>query len=331
MKIGIAFSLKEAAPPAPGLPDDWQEEFDSPETVAAIAAAIRAHGHQVVELGDGRPFVEKLLADPPDLVFNIAEGRGVSRSREARVPAVCEMLGVPCTGSDPGTLAAALDKDWARSLLIPTGIWQPWQRVYYGPEVWVYPLLDTDQYRCPLIAKPAWEGSSKGVRRHCIIEKIDDAQHVLKALWCDYRQPIVIEEFIIGDEVTVGLVGATYDPRVLGVMRIVPRQPNDRFIYGLEVKRDWQRRVDYECPAPLPADALKEIERCAVRAYHGLGCRDVARIDFRVREGRPYFIEANPLPGLNPETGDLSLLARFMGVDHTALIGMILDAALARR
>ena len=131
MRIGIAFDLKEddvAQPPAPGLPDDWQEEFDSPETVAALAAALRAHGHEVLELGDGRGLVEKLLADPPDLVFNIAEGRGVSRSREARVPAVCEMLGVPYTGSDPGTLAAALDKDWARSLLIPTGIWQPWWR-----------------------------------------------------------------------------------------------------------------------------------------------------------------------------------------------------------
>src|SRR2546422_199150 len=110
------------------------------------------------------------------------------------------MLGVRYTGSDPGTLAAALGKEWARALLIPTGIWQPWWRVYYGPNVWVYPLLDTDQSRCPLIAKPAWEGSSKGVRRHCIIEEIDDAQGVLEALWRDYRQPIVIEEFIIGDE-----------------------------------------------------------------------------------------------------------------------------------
>ena len=246
------------------------------------------------------------------------------------MPAVCELLGVPYTGSDPGTLAAALDKDWARSLLIPTGIWQPWRRVYYGPNVWVYPLLDTDQYRCPLIAKPAWEGSSKGVRRHCIIEEIGDARGILDALWRDYRQPIVIEEFIIGDEVTVGLVGPTHNPQMLGIMRVVPRQPNDRFIYGLEVKRDWQRLVDYECPARLPADALREIERCAVHAYQGLGCRDVARIDFRVREGRPYFIEANPLPGLSPETGDLVLLARGVGVNHAALVGMIVDAARAR-
>src|SRR5205823_379589 len=120
------------------------------ETVAAIAAALRAHGHQVVELGDGRPFVEKLLADPPDLVFNIAEGVGVGRSREARVPAVCEMLGVPYTGSDPLALAAALDKDVARRLVETTGVRVP------------RPMTVADA-RVPVIVKPAWEGSSKGI------------------------------------------------------------------------------------------------------------------------------------------------------------------------
>src|SRR3954464_6929596 len=105
MHIGIAFDLKPDTPAAADLPDDWQEEFDSPVTVRAIAAALRAKGHTVTELGDGRGLVEKPLADPPDLVFNIAEGEGVGRSREARVPAVCELLGVPHTGSDPLTLA----------------------------------------------------------------------------------------------------------------------------------------------------------------------------------------------------------------------------------
>src|SRR5438477_10865406 len=105
MRIGFAFDLK-SVPAAEG-----QEEFDSPETIAAIADALRANGHTVVELGDGRELIEKLLADPPDLVFNIAEGHGIARSREARVPAVCEMLGVPYVGSDPLTLAAAPDKD----------------------------------------------------------------------------------------------------------------------------------------------------------------------------------------------------------------------------
>src|SRR5262249_56668286 len=81
MNIGIAFDLKADLPAAPELPDDWQEEFDSPDTVAAIAAALRARGHRVTELGNGRELVEALLADPPELVFNIAEGQGVGRSR----------------------------------------------------------------------------------------------------------------------------------------------------------------------------------------------------------------------------------------------------------
>src|SRR5690348_8539906 len=122
MNIGIAFDLKADLPAAAGQPDDWQEEFDSPDTVAAIAAALRQRGHAVTELGDGRGLVERLLADPPDLVFNIAEGQGVGRSREARVPAVCELLGVPYTGSDPLTLAAALDKDVARRLVASAGV-----------------------------------------------------------------------------------------------------------------------------------------------------------------------------------------------------------------
>ena len=105
MHIGIAFDLKADLPDAVNLPDDWQEEFDSPVTVNAIAAALRTRGHTVTELGDGRSLVEKMLANPPDLVFNIAEGVGVGRSREARVPAVCEMLGVPYTSSDPLTFA----------------------------------------------------------------------------------------------------------------------------------------------------------------------------------------------------------------------------------
>ena len=100
MHIGIAFDLKPDAPASADLPDDWAEEFDSPVTVQAIAGRLARAGHTVSELGDGRGLVEKLLADPPDLVFNIAEGVGVGRSREARVPAVCEMLGVPYTGSD---------------------------------------------------------------------------------------------------------------------------------------------------------------------------------------------------------------------------------------
>src|SRR5262245_12989483 len=107
MKIGLSFDLKAEVPVTPDLPDDWDEEFDSPVTIAALSGVFRARGHEVVELGNGRGLLEKLLADPPDLVFNFAEGRGAARSREARVPAVCEMLGIPYTGSDAAAMAVA--------------------------------------------------------------------------------------------------------------------------------------------------------------------------------------------------------------------------------
>ena len=91
----------------------------------AIAAVFRARGHDVVKLGDGRDFLHRILTDPVDIVFNTAEGEGIGRSREARVPAVLEMLGIPHTGSDPLTLAVTLDKDCARRLVATAGVAVP--------------------------------------------------------------------------------------------------------------------------------------------------------------------------------------------------------------
>src|ERR671931_2471085 len=125
MRIGITYDLKTDLSAAADLPDDFQEEFDSPATVEAIAAVLRGLGHEVEKLGDGRELLERLLADPPDFVFNLAEGHGVSRSREARVPAVLEMLGIPYSGSDPLTLAVTLDKPLAKTLVASEGVAVP--------------------------------------------------------------------------------------------------------------------------------------------------------------------------------------------------------------
>src|SRR5437868_2459957 len=187
MHIGIAFDLKPDTPAAPDLPDDWAEEFDSPVTVHAIAAALRARGHTVSELGDGRGLVEKLLASPPDLLFNIAEGVGVGRSREARVPAVCELLGVPYTGSDPFTLAAALDKDVARRLAAAAGVPVP-----AGFAVAPGRGYDPHGVPYPAIVKPAWEGSSKGVRGKCVVHSPAELAERVAALAKDYTQPVLV-------------------------------------------------------------------------------------------------------------------------------------------
>jgi D-alanine-D-alanine ligase len=111
---------------------------------------------------------------------------------------------------------------------------------------------------------------------------------------------------------------------------VVPLRREERFVYSLEVKRDYEARVRYESPPALPGPLVHAVEQAALLAYRALGCRDIARIDFRLRDDVPYFLEANPLPGLNPETSDLVILARLNGMDHAALIRSIVEAALDR-
>ena len=88
--------------------------------------------------------------------------------------------------------------------------------------------------------------------------------------------------------------------------------------------------VDYECPAKYPEKLRRELETDSVAIFHILGCRDVARVDFRIRDGVPYFLEINPLPGLNPATSDLPIMAKMVGIPHAKLMKLIIDAACAR-
>ncbi|MHB1425535.1 MAG: D-alanine--D-alanine ligase family protein [Gemmataceae bacterium] len=328
MKIGITYDLKADLPASHDLPDDFQEEFDSPVTIDAIAAALQGLGHAVERLGDGRELLERLLHDPPDFVFNIAEGRGIGRCREARVPAVLEMLGIPYTGSDPLTLSVTLDKDCARKLIQTTRVKVPQGSVWQPDE----PVEDIRTHRSlpyTSIVKPAWEGSSKGIRGKCVVDTPEELAEAVENHRRAYRQPVLVEEYIEGEELTVGIVGNS-PPKVIGVMRVLPTRKEERFIYSLEVKRDWRERVRYECPAKLPPRLLRSVEDAALVVYRELGCRDVARIDFRLKEGVPYFLEVNPLPGLNPESSDLVILARLAGWSYEQLIASIMQAAWER-
>jgi len=326
MKVGITYDLKSDVPAPAGAPDDYQEEYDSPATVEAVAAVLRGLGHEVMKLGDGRPLLQRLLTDPPDFVFNFAEGQGIGRSREARVPAVLEMLGIPYTGSDPLTLAVTLDKDCAKRLVQSAGVVVARSTMIEPGD---YELAAIKDLPYTAIVKPAWEGSSKGIRGKCVVDGPEECAAAVTRLRQGHAQPILVEEYIAGDELTVGVIGND-PPRVIGVMRVVPQQPTERFVYSLEVKRDWQRQVRYECPARLPSHDLKAVEDAALKAFLALGCRDVARVDFRLRDGVPYFLEVNPLPGLNPESGDLVILAALTGWTYEQLIGGVFQAALDR-
>ena len=328
LDIGVAYDLKADFQAPAGAPEDALEEYDSLGTVEALERALAARGHRVRRLGGGRAFAAAVLEAPPQLVFNISEGHG-SRSREAHVPALCEMLGIPCTHSDPLTMALTLDKAMAKRVVASSGVATPAFAVVESEAE-----LARVELGFPLFAKPLFEGSSMGIRKRSRIADRAELAERAGALLRDYREPVLIEEFCGGAEFTVGILGQGAGARVTGSMEIVPLLvPNEEFVYSLEVKRNWNwaEEVAYQVPPQRPRGEIERVERVALDAYRALGCRDVGRVDVRCdRDGRPKFIEANPLPGLAPGWSDLAILWERSGRSYAELILAILDEATGR-
>jgi len=324
VRVGLAFNVKPADPPD-HLPEDAFEEYDSEATVAHIENALSRLGHEVLRLRAGRGFVDTVRSAAPDIVFNIAEGEG-GRCREAHAPAVLEMLGIPYVGSDPLTLCVTLDKPVAKRLVEHEGFPTPPFRIFRSAEE-----FDSVPFPFPVIVKPVFEGSSKGVRIASRATSLDPAREMVRFVTETYRQEAMVEAFVPGAEVTVGVLGND-PPRVVGMMEIAPKKVSPaEFVYSLEVKRDWENTVSYRVPPALSATILSEIERCALGIYRTLGCRDFSRIDFRLdASGTPNFIECNPLPGLSPGYGDLPIMAERMGIPYLSLVGEILAHAVRR-
>ncbi|MGD0675984.1 MAG: ATP-grasp domain-containing protein [Polyangiaceae bacterium] len=318
LRVGLAFNMKRIDSQGG---DDREAEYDAPETIQSITSAIESHGHVVVPLEATPEFPRSLTASNVDVVFNIAEGmRG--RSREAQVPSLCELLGVPYTGSDSATLSICLDKSLTKRLLVDVDS-PAFQVLVTGRE-------KLRPFRYPVIVKPNQEGTSKGISSKSVCDDEVQVREVARQLIDRYGQPALVEEYVFGREFTVGLLGERR-PRVLPPMEVVFLEAGDRPVYGYECKQQWQSHVRYECPAKLTKDELRAVERACRTTFMALGCRDVARVDLRLaRDGRVYVIEVNPLPGLTPDYSDLCLIANGAKIDYRTLIGEILSGAIKR-
>jgi D-alanine-D-alanine ligase len=327
MRVGLSFDLKTAVVLKDAVTDDALEEYDSPTTIGYIQRAIEGLGHETVKLGGGPEFIRNILNEKVDIVFNIAEGRGNYRSREAQVPAILEMLDILYVGSDPECLAVCLDKHLTKKLIKLAGIPTPeWRLIATQQE-----LKDTvwKGFPFPAIVKPAYEGSSKGIHANSLVDSAKQAVKTIGEMLELYRQPVLVEQFIDGDEVTVGMLGNS-PAKVVGMMKIIPRKQSNRFVYTVEVKRDWRNLVDYECPAQLKETTTQKINEYSLKTFEMLGCRDFSRIDFRISaDGIPYMLEINPLPGLG-DYSDLIIMAVKLGWKHEELIASVFNAALER-
>lgn len=320
MRVGLTFNMKRVDTSGG---DDAEAEFDSPKTIQAIAAAIESYGHTVVLMEANADLPHAFAAAPPDVVFNIAEGfRG--RGREAQVPALCELLGVPYSGSDPTTLSICLDKGLTKQILRSAGIDTPeWQVLTTGRE-------KLKNFRYPVIVKPNAEGTSKGITSASVVDDEAATRIAVKSLLDKYGPPALVEEYVSGRELTVGLLGERR-PKVLPPMEVVFVEPAQHPVYGFEEKQADTTKVRFECPAALSPIELKRVEKTVRDTFVALGCRDVARVDLRLDEsGVVHVIEINPLPGLTPDFSDLCVIAKVAGIDHRSLIGEIMAGCIKR-
>jgi len=347
MRVAVLANLKKNAPTWPEMsPDQW-DDLDSEETVQDLVAAIETAGHEAVFLEGNETLIEKLSQAAPDICFNICEGH-FGDSRESHVPSILEMLRIPYTGSRVLTLALALDKPMTKGVLayhnLPTPPFQVFERVNEP--------LDPDM-RFPLFVKPSREGTGMGVSAESIVQSDEQLRTQLRRLFQLYDQPVLVEQFIDGRELTVGVIGNLTSPvawrlpeneeapRLSRGLAFLPplevdmsRYPTEEAgIYTSRIKTELVHEFHYLCPAPLPADLVDELNWLAAATFRVTGCLDVARVDFRLDAGdndKPYILEINPLPGLNRGYSDLCLEAKAAGWTYEELVNRILDEAIER-
>lgn len=325
MKIGLTYDLRQDYLDE-GYSLEETAEFDKPETVDGIDAALDELGYETDRIGNAKQLISRLAAgDRWDLVFNIAEGfHGIAR--EAQVPAILDVFNIPYTFSDPLVLSLALHKGITKSIVRHSGLATPDFAL-----VETESQIDAVNLPFPLFAKPVAEGTSKGISGASKIVNRQALREVCVDLLEKFRQPVLVETFLSGREFTVGVTGTGEAAVAVGTMEILLLAEAEAEVYSYENKAKYENRVRYRLVRPADDQLIGEVERLTLAAWQVLNCRDGGRVDIRCdAAGVPSFIEVNPLPGLNPDHSDLPIVCGFAGVPYIDLIDRIVNSARRR-
>jgi D-alanine-D-alanine ligase len=352
LRVVVLHNLKKHAPADGFHPADAYAELDSETNIAAYAGALRAAGHHIVGV-DGNPdLFRRLKRLKVDICFNTCEGyRG--DAREAQVPAILEMMGIPYTGGKVTCLANTLDKAATKRILTACGLPTPPFQEFTHPDL---PL--EKGLRFPLFVKPNREGTGIGIDSQSLVRNQRQLREKVAHILKEYGENAIVEEYIPGRDITCGLVGnlsAEQAGRPVPEMRDLPRTPGGGLdwnglhvfpisevdhsripnmdpYYSYAVKALSLEEYPYFCPAPIPGDLADEVVRLTLETFRVTQCLDFARVDFRLHEGenlRPYIIEINALPGVTP-ISDLTLCAQSEGWSYARLIQSVLEAGAKR-
>lgn len=325
MRIGITYDLRSEYVAA-GMSLDAAAEFDRDDTIGYLERTIIANGHEPIRIGSARSLIAQLAQGADwDLVLNIAEGiEGIGR--EAQVPAILDVYGIPYTFSDPLVMSLTLHKGVTKRLLeqasLPTAKFAV-----------INQLEDLEGLSLPypLFAKPIAEGTSKGVTSLSKVETPEALHAVCKQLLHEHRQSVLLETYLSGREFTTGLLGTGPDARVLGTVEIKLRAESEQIGYTYKNKENCEELVIYDIVDPTTDPLVAEVEKLSLATWLSLSCRDAGRVDIRCDDaGRPVILEVNPLAGLHPEHSDLPMIATKVGMTYDQLIGEIIKSATPR-
>jgi len=329
MRVALTYNLKKKDPLKPA---DYFSECDSAETINSVVLALKNKGHSVDAIDVEYPALFSYFkSNRVDMVFNIAEGKH-GRFRESEVPAVLDYLNIPYTGSNTFSLALALNKTLTKKILKAENIPTPNFQLFINGDEALDPEL-----KFPLIVKPNCEGSAKGINKTNVVNNAFDLNLKVKECINVYRQEALVEEFIEGKELTVGILenGKT---RVLPILEIdfSNCKKSGEYFYSWKMKEFQGNRElglvpEFHCPARLDKETEEKVKDVALRTHRAVGCLDISRTDIRLdRFNVPYVLEINPLPGLDPKESNFPIMAYAAGMKYEDLIEAILLSASER-
>lgn len=322
MLVGITYDLRSEYI-AMGFSEEDAAEFDSEETIDGIENALSDLGYKTERVGHIKNLVKQLCEGRRwDIVFNIAEGC-FGMGREAQVPAILDAYKIAYTFSDPLVLSLTLNKAVTKLIVKNLGIATPDFALVENPAD-----IDAVSLPFPLFVKPVAEGTGKGISAASKTTNKDDLYKICLNLLERFKQPVLVETYLPGREFTVGIIGTGEKAKVAGVMEVLLNKQAEGDSYSYINKKKYEDLVTYR----LADDKMaRDAAKAALDAWIGLKCLDAGRIDIRSDEnGRPNFIEVNPLAGLHPVHSDLPILCRLSGISYKELIDEIIKSAISR-
>lgn len=307
-----------------GIPN--REKYGK-KSIDRIVNSLKKYGHQVNAFEGDKDLIDKLedfmprvlKGELPGLAFNLSYGIQ-GQARYTHVPSILEMVGIPYVGSNPLAHSLALDKVVAKMIFQQNGLPTPEFTVIKDKD------FEPPKIPYPLIVKPKNEAVSMGIE---VVNNFEELQKAAKVILEDFNQSVLVEQYIEGREINVGLLGNN-PPEALPPCEIVFGKGGPA-IYTIEDKKGKSgRTIDWICPAPIGEKLTKESQRISKEAFSALGCYDAARVDIRLdKKGRLFILEVNSLPSLG-EHGSYTIAAKQSGLDFPALVNRMVEVASAR-